>query len=439
MNKIFIIIQREYLARVKKRSFLLTTFLIPVLFIGMYVGIILITKKSFEDSHATVYVYDRTETTAKQLEDNKTLTFIRNPEKDLADQLADLTGKKSKTHVLIIPQDFYSAKATELLSGSKPNMALKTALQNNLSDIILKNEYKKLEIDPSLLEGIESKVKLSTKEIAQDGDTKDSYTEVVMGLGVTLSILIYICLMLYGSQVMRGVIEEKTSRIVEIIVSSVKPFQLMMGKIIGVGLVGLTQFALWGVLSLILITAASGIMMQSVDIDPQMIQGSNGMEPAQLSALSEVSGIDLQPILSTIDFPLIFGSFILFFLGGYLLYSALFAAVASAVDSETEVSQFTLPVTMPLLITYLLSFSVLINDPDGAISTWLSMIPFTSPIAMMVRIPFGVDLWQIGLSILLLFSTFILITWLAAKVYKTGILMYGKKASLKEMLKWIKY
>src|SRR5699024_4012031 len=178
---------------VKEMYCLINTFFIPVVFNGVYVRNILNNKKNFEDSHAKVKVKDRTETTAKQLEDNKTLTFIRNPEKDLADQLADLTGKKSKTHVLIIPQDFYSAKATELLSGSKPNMALKTALQNNVSDIIMKNEYKKLEIDPSLLEGIESKVKLSTKEIAQDGDTKDSYTEVVMGLGVTLSILIYIC------------------------------------------------------------------------------------------------------------------------------------------------------------------------------------------------------------------------------------------------------
>lgn len=440
MQKTFLIIQREYLERVKKRSFLLTTFLVPLLFIGMYIGVIVLTKKSFEESEATLFVYDRTETVSEQLKNNSGLTFIKNPEEKLQEKLEEISNTKSKNSLLIIPEDFYESKKVELISGSKVNVASKLEIEKKLSDIVLQNEYRKLGLDPFTMKDLDPRVRLNAKEIGEDGDTRDSYTEVVMGISVSLSILIYLCLMLYGTQVMRGVIEEKTNRIVEVIVSSVKPFQLMLGKILGVGLVGLTQFFLWGILSLVLITASSFLLSGFIDIDPQLMDASTGMgSSAQLSALGEASGIDFQSILESINFYQIIGSFLLFFLGGYLLYSAIFAAVASAVDSETEVSQFTMPVTMPLLITYILSFSVLINDPDGSIATWLSFIPFTSPIAMMVRVPFGVETWEIILSLCVLFLTFIAMTWVAAKVYRTGILMYGKKASAKEMLKWIKY
>src|SRR5699024_5349177 len=237
------------------------------------------------------------------------------------------------------------------------------------------------------------------------------------------------------TQVLRGVIEEKTNRIVEVIISSVKPFELMMGKIVGIALVGLTQFLLWIVLSIGLFTVGTTLFL-----NPESFQG---LETAQMSSSMD-SQMDtlpenIQEIIQAIDFPMILGSFALFFIGGYLLYSALFAAIGSAVDNETEANQFTLPVTMPLLLAYVLSFGVLVNDPHGPIAVWLSMIPLTSPIAMMVRIAFGVPIWEIAVSLTLLILGFILTTWIAGKIYRVGILMYGKKASFKEIFKWLKY
>lgn len=256
-----------------------------------------------------------------------------------------------------------------------------------------------------------------------------------MGIAMGLSILIYISLFLYGAQVMRGIIEEKSSRIVEVIISSVKPFQLMLGKIIGIGMVGLTQFILWLLLTVGLTTIATSTMLSKEDLTGAM--NSQG-QAQQLEAMNS-SGFDFQEAMQSVNFPQLIICFFIFFIGGYLLYSALFAAAGSAVESETEASQFTMPITMPLLLTYILSFGVLVNDPNGPVATWLSFIPFTSPIAMLVRIPFGVPTWQIIVSALLLVGGFLLTTWVAARIYRVGILMYGKKASFKEMIKWFNY
>lgn len=434
MNKISIIIQREYLSRVKKKSFLLTTLLVPLFFIAMYVGMIFLTKKSYEDTHANIYIYDHSGSVEQSLTSGRNITYIHSPDKKLEEQIPYIQDLKGNHSILIIPSDFFSSKQSELLSSGKPNMAIQAEVKRNLGQILLESEYKELGLDPEIIKNIDTNVKLSAKEISEDGDTKDSYTEVVMGLGMALSILIYITLVIYGSQVMRGVIEEKTSRIVEVIISSVKPFQLMMGKIIGIGLVGLTQFAMWIVLTLILVALATGAFFNPSDINQELLQ--NGVNQ---DTMPSAMGMDIKSIFDAINFPLLLISFVLFFLGGYLLYSAIFAAIGSAVDNETEASQFTMPITMPLLITYVLSFGVLINDPDGNIAVWLSMIPLTSPIAMLVRIPFGVPIWQIGVSLILLILGFIFVTWLAAKIYRVGILMYGKKASVKELIKWLKF
>jgi ABC-2 type transport system permease protein len=245
--------------------------------------------------------------------------------------------------------------------------------------------------------------------------------------------------------VMRGVMEEKMSRIVEVIVSSVKPFQLMMGKIIGVALVGLTQFLLWVILSTVVISFVSSTFMSGKSDEEKMeqmakVKGMQNMQqmPPQAQEVMKSKGEKLTELLGTINFPVIIGSFIFFFLGGYLLYSALFAAIGSAVDSETDTQQFMLPVTMPLVLAYIVSASVMEN-PNGSVAFWFSMIPFTSPIVMMLRIPFGVPYWQIGLSMFLLILGFIFTTWLAAKIYRTGILMYGKKVSYGELWKWLRY
>ncbi len=434
MNKIILIIKREYLSRVKKKSFLLTTFLVPLFFIGMYVGIFYLTKKSFEDSHAIVHIVDQEGTIAPKLKSNKNITY-NTSDIGLQEQIELLKADNDNTNVLIIPADFYSSQSIELLSSGKPNMTTQGEVKSQLRDIIRNEHYIKMGLNVDSIRNINDNIYISAKEVTETGDAKESHTEVAMGIGMALSILIYLSLFLYGAQVMRGIIEEKTSRIVEVVISSVKPFQLMMGKIIGIGLVGITQFALWILLSVALASVASTLLFNEKDLTNQM--ATQSMQENQMVMASQ--GFDIMGALASINFGELIVCFFIFFLGGYFLYSALFAAVGSAVDSETEATQFTMPITMPLLLTYILSFGVLVNDPHGPIATWLSFIPFTSPIAMLVRVPFGVPIWQIALSSALLIGGFVLTTWFAGRIYRVGILMYGKKASIKELIKWFKY
>lgn len=434
MHKIVLIIQREYLTRVKKRSFLLTTFLVPLFFIGMYAGIFFLTKKSFEDNHAFVYIVDQEGSIAPLLTNNKNITYSSS-NKALQEQISLLKDDENNTNILIIPKDFYSSRNIELMSSGKPNVSTQGEIKRNLSDILRNKEYKKMGINIDDIKNINTDISISAKEVSDTGDATESHTEVAMGIAMGLSMLIYLSLFLYGSQVMRGVIEEKTSRIVEVIISSVKPFQLMMGKIIGIGMVGLTQFVLWIVLTAGLAGVATSLFIDKSELKTDMANA--GMENGSIAATD--SSFNITEAMAAVNFPELITCFFLFFIGGYLLYSALFAAVGSAVDSETEASQFTMPITMPLLLTYVLSFGVLVNDPNGAIAKWLSFIPFTSPIAMLVRIPFGVPLWEIIVSLVLLIAGFLLTTWFAARIYRVGILMYGKKATLKELIKWFRY
>ncbi len=431
MSKIPLIIQREYFSRVKKKSFLLTTFLVPLFFIGMYVGVFYLTKKSFEDKHAIVHIVDEEGSIAPLLKSNKNLTYT-NSSVELQQQIEQLKNQEDNTNLLIIPKNFYEIRQVELLSAGKPNITTQNEVKDHLKEIIRNAEYKRLGLDGENIKKINDSISIAAKELSEDGDAKESHTEVAMGIAMALSVLVYLSLFLYGAQVMRGIIEEKTSRIVEVVISSVKPFQLMMGKIIGIGLVGLTQFLLWLILTTALTSAATTLIFEQQDIAAQAMAQNKGAMPA-------AGGLDFLNALQSVNFTELLLCFFAFFLGGYFLYSALFAAVGSAVDSETEATQFTMPITMPLLLTYILSFGVLVNDPNGSIATWLSFIPFTSPIAMLVRVPFGVPTWQIIVSLLLLVAGFLLTTWVAGRIYRTGILMYGKKASFKELIKWFNY
>ncbi|MBE8714516.1 ABC transporter permease [Sphingobacterium hungaricum] len=437
MNKILLIIQREYLSRVKKKSFLLITFIFPILFIGGYAAVIYFSIKSKEDKHAFVRVIDEQGSVANQLENNKNLTFVTTNE-SLQQEIAALPKNEDKgnTNLLYIPKDFYESRKIEFLSAGKPNISIQGKVSDQLSDIIKTNAYKSMGINADSIKSVNSDVIIASKEVLATGEEKDGQTGIAMGIAFVLCIIIYFAVFLYGVQVMRGVIEEKTSRIIEVIISSVKPFQLMMGKIVGIGMVGITQFLLWIILSTGLLTVATTFLINKEDVAAQMTQNS----PIQdVEKVSQSSGFDFNTALESINFPEIITCFLIFFIGGYLLYSALFAAVGSAVDSETEANQFTMPITLPLLITYALSFAVLTDDPNGTLATWLSFIPFTSPIAMIVRIPFGVPLWEIITSAVILFATFIFVAWVAARIYRVGILMYGKKASFKEMIKWFNY
>jgi|UniRef100_UPI0040492595 ABC-2 type transport system permease protein len=432
MNKTLIIIKREYFSRVKKKSFLIMTLLVPMLIIGMYALIFALTM-SGGDNIPTVEVIDESGIFEKAFDDKKSVNFE-------VTKLSLIEAKKKVINnedafVLYIPKDIGIKGSIEMFAQKKAGLSVIRTIERQLNDQMRIKLLKDAGIDSETLDKINPNLSVVSKELTIEGE-KDSSSGAAMAVGFAAAILIYMSLFIYGIQVMRGIIEEKTSRIVEVVISSVKPFQLMMGKIIGIGLVGLTQFMLWIALSASLMTLASTIIFKDkVDqVTSEMPMNK------QLAAVSNNGpGMDIIKAVQTVQWTYLLPVFIIFFLGGYMLYSALFAAVGSAVESDTETQQFMLPITLPLLFTYIMSFSFIVNNPDSSLSFWLSIIPFTSPIAMMVRLPFGVPNWQLALSIFLLIGGFIFTTWVASRIYRVGILMYGKKVSFKELGKWFMY
>jgi ABC-2 type transport system permease protein len=434
MNKILLIIQREYLTRVKKKTFLLMTFLVPALIIGMY-ALIAYLSVNGADKATEVRVYDDSGIFASEFKNTETVSFSAG-KTSLAEAKKEAASNEDG-FILHIPKDIEQLSKVELYSKKKVGLSALSTINNQLEEILRNKQLKDAGIDAKTLETIKPNISIDSKELTAEGE-KDSSAGAAYAIGFAAAILIYMSLFIYGAQVMRGVIEEKTSRIVEVVISSVKPFQLMMGKIIGIGLVGLTQFTLWIVLSTTLVGTAGKILLKDKmnTVKTELVEGKQNKAIAEASnnpALTVINAV------KTLNLPYIFACFLVYFLGGYMIYSALFAAVGSAVDNETETQQFMLPITLPLLFTYIMSFSFIINNPDSSLSFWLSIIPFTSPIAMMVRLPFGVPDWQLALSMFLLIGGFIFTTYIAAKIYRVGILMYGKKASYKELAKWLFY
>ena len=314
-----------------------------------------------------------------------------------------------------------------LYSNQQISLSVSKSIEKQLEQLIEHEKLKLLGIDLQILEDASTEINITTKIISEDGNTSNSQAEASMGIGFLSGILIYMFIFMYGTMVMRGVIEEKTSRIVEVIISSVKPFQLMMGKILGVALVGLTQFVLWIILTIIISTVAE---LAFLDANVMVTEMNSSDQSVILAQVAEFTG--------GINLLQIFLAFIFYFLAGYLMYSALFAAVGSAVDAEADTQQFVLPITIPLILSFVL-ITPIMENPDGTLAFWMSMIPFTSPVIMMVRLPFGVANWELALSTGILVASFIGTTWLAGRIYRTGILMYGKKATYKEIWKWIKY
>lgn len=434
MNKVLLIIQREYLTRVKKKSFLLMTFLVPALIIGMY-ALIAYLSVNGADKATEVQVYDESGIFTSEFKNTETVSFSVGKTSFAEAKKEAATNEEG--FILHIPKDIEQLSKVELYSKKKVGLSTLSTINNQLEEILRNKQLKDAGIDAKTLATIKPDISIDSKELTAEGE-KDSSAGAAYAIGFAAAILIYMSLFIYGSQVMRGVIEEKTSRIVEVIISSVKPFQLMLGKIIGIGLVGLTQFTLWIVLSTTLVGTASKILLKDKvsSVKTELVEGKQNKAIAEASTNPALTVINA---VKTLNLTYIFSCFLVYFLGGYLIYSALFAAVGSAVDNETETQQFMLPITLPLLFTYIMSFTFILNNPDSSLSFWLSIIPFTSPIAMMVRLPFGVPDWQLALSIVLLIGGFILTTWIAAKIYRVGILMYGKKASYKELAKWLFY
>jgi ABC-2 type transport system permease protein len=437
MNKVLLIIQREYLSRVKKKSFLLLTFLVPALFLAMMFFVGYLTAKG-DDNIKEFKVLDQTGLFENKLTNTSSLNFkyITGDYQKAKDKIR----KDKSGYLLYISANYAQNGGIEIVSEKKPSIGLVSDIERQMETILKNNKLIAAGIDTAVLNNSKVNVSIGAKQLTDEGE-KDASVGATFIVGFVSAFLIYLSLFIYGAQVMRGVIEEKTSRIIEVIVSSVKPFQLMLGKILGIGAVGLTQFLLWIILSATISTVAAGYFSNN-DSNKEKIEASLEGTPqqAQLKAASSNNmAQDFFKAADTINFPYILGTFLFYFLGGYLIYSALFAAVGSAVDNETETQQFMLPITLPLIFTFILGMNVIVNSPDSPLAFWLSIIPFTSPIAMMIRIPFGVPTWQLILSMVLLVAGFIFTTWVASRIYRVGILMYGKKVSYKELVKWFNY
>jgi ABC-2 type transport system permease protein len=437
MNKVLLIIQREYLSRVKKKSFLILTFLVPTLFIAMMFLVGYLAAKG-DDNVKEFKVLDQSGLFVNKLSNSSNLNFsyIQGDYQKAKEQVR----KDKKGFLLYISPNYAQDGGIEIVSEKKPGIALVGDIERQLETILRNNKLIAAGIDTAVLNNSKAKVSIGAKQLTEDGE-KDASVGATFFVGFVSAFLIYLSLFIYGAQVMRGVIEEKTNRIIEIIVSSVKPFQLMLGKILGIGAVGLTQFLLWIILSYTLSTVAVGYFADSNTTKiEQSMEGLSVTQKEQMKAATSTNKVqDAIKAAQTINFPYILGTFLFYFLGGYLIYSALFAAVGSAVDNETETQQFMLPITLPLIFTFVLGMNVIVNAPDSPLAFWLSIIPFTSPIAMMIRIPFGVPTWQLILSMVLLVAGFVFTTWVASRIYRVGILMYGKKVSYKELVKWFNY
>ena len=418
MRKIWLIIQREYLVRVRKKSFIVMTIVGPLLMAALMIVPTYLANET-QELRTIAIEEDGFEFTNK-IEDTDFLHFIKTTTEE-AILLKNDFSESDYYALLYIEDDNFT-----LYSNQQISLSVSKTIENQLEQIIEHQKLKEAGIDLTILSEAQSTVHITTKIITENGSTTNSKAEASMGIGFICGILIYMFIFMYGTMVMRGVIEEKTSRIVEVIISSVKPFQLMMGKILGVALVGLTQFALW-ILLTIAIASVAELMFMDSSITTELDSTQQSILLSELSNLTE--GINLVQI---------FISFIFYFLAGYLMYSSLFAAVGSAVDAEADTQQFVLPITIPLILSFIL-IQPIMENPDGPLAFWMSIIPFTSPVIMMVRLPFGVATWELVLSMGILVLSFILTTYLAGKIYRTGILMYGKKTSYKELWKWLSY
>jgi ABC-2 type transport system permease protein len=435
MNNIYLITKREFLTQVKKKSFILLTLLAPLMIIGFGAVIGLMFKAN--ESHNIIEVVDNSGLFKGQLKSNDKLEYIFVPVADEKAKVKNLKGNKSLDGILVLPQitsqNFDDIeKNTRLVVNTKIGLDTKQRIISDISNVIKKEKIKQLGIAESQLDNLDKNFELKTINVSE-GNKEDSDLAfgVKTGLSLGLMYVTFMFIIIYGVRVMRSVLEEKNNRVVEIIISSVKPFELMMGKILGVTMVALTQFVVWITMSLI------GALVLNTGFSSIQKNIPNGSE--ELSDKLDVTQIAAQVSHNLLDlnFPLIIFVFIVFFLLGYIFYSSIYAAIGSAVDNETETQQFTLFAILPLTLGMYGSFS-LMNNPDGPLGFWLSIIPFTSPVAMIARIPYGVPAWEIALSIFLLLATTIFMIFLAGKIYRVGILMYGNKATLKELWKWIR-
>ena len=443
MGKIGLIIWREFITRVRKPSFLIMTILGPLLLVG---GITMVVYLGMQESGIqNIVVIDKAQLLKNKLQETADIKFFYEPT-----DMSDSVFKESPYTAMVEVNPLILENNTiQVFYKKLPSQSVQNYLSTQIEKVIEKEKLRVNNVDPEVYQKIKTALKIQLFDIDKQG--KRSYDQAKAGIGFAFGYLIFIFIFLYGVQVMRGVMEEKQNRVVEVLISSVKPFQLMMGKIVGVAMVGLTQFLLWVVISLVL--GSVGLSFAKNAITGSALQGGTPQMTTQLhsefeqqakvedqESPNEQLGVMLD-IWNDLPVAAIIGLFLFYFLGGYLLYSSLFAAVGSAVDAETDTQQFMLPITVPMMIGLFIAQTAVYN-PDGPAVFWCSIIPFTSPVVMMVRVATGNAFEHLGelfLSMGLLIATFIFTTWLAGRIYRTGILMYGKKVSWKELGKWLFY
>ena len=437
MRKTLLIIQREYMTRVRKKVFIITTLLAPIGLALITLMPLLLSKVTSEEQK--IGVIDKSGLFKDRLEDEGSVHFIT------LDETYEAAKKRYKdvglTGVLYVSPEFnmYEGTGVEYYSDQQLGLRAQSAMTKQMSRVTREIKLGKVELTPELIDELSKDVEIKAIVLSAGGE-KESNTGIATAIGYVMGFVIYIVMLLYGTMVMRGVMEEKTNRIAEVIISSVRPFQLMMGKILGIGAVGLTQFLIW----IILIGGISMLLTSMIPHDVLMQAQQTGEQipgSAQQSSEALRNIASAQASLSSINWGLVIFCFVFFFLGGYLFYAALFAAVGSAVNEDPQDAQsLMMPITIPIVLAIIIMINA-INDPSGPLATWSSIIPFFSPSVMMARIPFGVPdtvpYWQLGLSMALLVLGFLFTTWLSARIYRTGILLYGKKPSLKELAKWV--
>jgi ABC-2 type transport system permease protein len=438
MSILSLIIKREFIAKVRNKSFIVMTFLSPLLFVGIaaFVGYL----SSMKADTKRVAIHDETglfvsEFKSMNSKDGEYLyqDFSAIDVKYLRDSITN----ESYEGLLYIPKvtnDKDLENKIQFISNESPSISFIVNVQDIIAKKLTKDNFEKANLDTLAIQNAQAKVNITLSKASGEKSLK-GLNEIKIAIGGAFGYLIMMFIIIYGNMVMRSVIEEKTNRIVEIIISSVKPFQLMMGKIIGTSMAGLLQFFIWAIIGLMLMFAASAFFgidaSPAAKIPPSIVKAAHQefAETAQMY-IKELWGLPIATILI---------SFVVYFIGGYFLYSSFYAAIGAAVDNETDSQQFLLPIIMPLVLAVYIGFFTVINDPHGTVATVFSMIPLTSPIVMMMRIPFGVPLWQLIISVVLLFGTFFFVVWFAAKIYRVGILMYGKKPTWRELYKWLQY
>jgi ABC-2 type transport system permease protein len=457
-SKFLLVAQREYLTRVRKKAFVVLTLLVPFIIAGF--GVV-VGKLALSDEGAEIV--DVRDTSGLGI--GMRLTQLSTPQLQFLPVAGSLPEAKQNFQkdkhagLLYLPEglDVQDPKGVQFFGKGNISMNKEVRVQKALNEAFAELKMQRSGLNQTQLDQLRAKVPLSSVSLDEAGKEKDSNSSVTTGIASVLAVLIYFFIFLYGVQIMRGVGEEKSSRVMEVMLSAVKPFDLMMGKIVGIAAVGLTQFLLWGLLSWGATAVVVPLLMQDelgkaktevaatnpgataadATVADQAAASAEQMNPSKRAnvigdAFAKAGKLNI-PIWT-----IVFG-FIAYFLGGYLLYGALFGAVGAAVDDQTDTQQFMFPITMPLILSYILGFSVILRNPDGPVAFWMSMIPFTSPVAMVIRLPFGVPAWQLALSIGLLILGFVGTVWVASRIYRVGILMYGKKVTYRELSKWMFY